>query len=136
MTHIKNELDDESREAMVNYRFERANETMKEAAVMSDNGFYNAAVSRLYYACFYATMALLLHDKIPAQTHSGARTMLGLHFVNTGKLSKEAGKTLTQLFERRQTGDYDDFAYCDKEEVDRYTLLAENFMSEVEVLLK
>jgi uncharacterized protein (UPF0332 family) len=33
---------------------------MKEARLMIDSGFLNAAVNRLYYACFYAVSAILL----------------------------------------------------------------------------
>lgn len=50
-------LDDESRKALVEYRLERAYATMQEAAVMTEKEFYNAAVNRLYYACYYATEA-------------------------------------------------------------------------------
>ena len=44
--------------------------------------------------------------------------MLGLHFVSKGLVPIEIGRILTTLFERRQTGDYDDFVLCDQSEVD------------------
>jgi uncharacterized protein (UPF0332 family) len=43
--------------------------------------------------------------------------MLGLHFVSKGLIPIEIGRILTTLFERRQTGDYDDFVLCDQSEV-------------------
>ena len=46
------------------YRLQRAHETMKEALVMSRESFYNAAVNRLYYACYYAAIALLIKNEI------------------------------------------------------------------------
>lgn len=55
----------------------------------------------MYYACFYAVIALLLKYDISTQTHQGARAMLGLHFVSKGVLSKENGKTFHDLFEKR-----------------------------------
>ena len=45
---MKQELDDESRVALVRYRIDRARETLKEADLLSENGYYNTAVSRLY----------------------------------------------------------------------------------------
>jgi len=57
---MKQELDNDSIDALVKYRLERANETVLEAETLIRNGFYNAAVNRLYYACYYAVTALLV----------------------------------------------------------------------------
>lgn len=109
------ELDEQSRTELVKYRISRAYDTLKEAALLSDNLYYNACVNRLYYACYYASVALLLKHKIPAQTHAGVKSMIGLHFVSKGLLPVTLGKTLSSLFEKRQSSDYDDFVLCDKE---------------------
>lgn len=50
---MKEALDDQSRVALIQYRIDRAYETMKEAALLAGEGYYNAALNRLYYACFY-----------------------------------------------------------------------------------
>jgi len=94
---MKQELDEESRSALINYRYQRAKDTIKEAELLSSNGFYNASVNRLYYACFYATEALLLKNRIQAQTHSGVKTMFGMHFVAKGIVPMSIGKTLSTL---------------------------------------
>ena len=57
---MKEILDKESKKALVAYRIQRAYETLREAEVMIRESFYNAAINRLYYACYYATVALLL----------------------------------------------------------------------------
>ena len=57
---MKDILDEESRKALLAYRMQRAYDTMKEAEVMIRETFYNAAINRMYYACYYATVALLL----------------------------------------------------------------------------
>ena len=121
-------LDDESRKALVEYRLERAYATMEEAAVMTEKEFYNAAVNRLYYACYYATEALLLKHKIEAKSHAGVKAMLGLHFVSKGLVPVSIGKILSTLFEKRQSGDYDDFIYCDKEMTDDLTIQAQTYI--------
>lgn len=36
--------------------------------------------------------ALLVKNKISAQTHNGVVGQLGMHFVKTGKLNKEDGR--------------------------------------------
>lgn len=58
---MKQELTPEHRIALIQYRFERAYQTLKEADYMRDGNFYNAAVNRLYYACFYAATGLLVN---------------------------------------------------------------------------
>lgn len=129
-------LDDDSRNALVEYRLERANKTMEEAALLEEKGYYNAAVNRLYYACYYATEALLLKNKIEAKSHSGVKAMLGLHFVSKGLISVSIGKILSTLYEKRQSGDYDDFIYCDKEMTDDLTVQARHYIESLTQLIK
>ena len=66
---MKEILDEESKNALINYRIQRAYETLKEAQVMMRESFYNAAVNRLYYACYYAAVSLLLKYDHQPQTH-------------------------------------------------------------------
>ena len=56
---MKEKMDENSKNALIAYRIQRAYETLKEAEVMKRENFYNAAINRLYYACYYATVALL-----------------------------------------------------------------------------
>ena len=128
---MKETLDEQSRKALVSYRLERADETMKEAEILAREQHYNAAANRLYYACYYAASALLVSNTISASTHAGVKTMLGMHFVSKGILSNELGKTFSRLFEIRHSGDYDDFVYCDKEMIDEYTPKAEEFIEAI-----
>ena len=133
---MKETLDEQSRISLIRYHLERADEAMEEAALLSERGHYNAAVNRLYYACFYAVQALLLKHHIAATTHAGVKSMLGLHFVSKGVISIEHGKTFNTLFEKRHSSDYEAFAYCDKTLVDDLTPLAEAFISQIKELLK
>lgn len=133
---MKETLDEQSRLELMRYRMERANETMEEVKILADNGHYNAAVNRLYYACFYATQALLLKHHIAATTHAGVKSMLGLHFVSKGIISFEHGKTFNTLFEKRHSSDYEDFSYCDKDLIDDLTPLAKAYISRIKELLE
>ena len=132
---MKDTLDEQSRQGLVRYRMQRADETMEEVSLLSEHGHYNAAVNRLYYACYYAAEALLLHNHISASTHAGVKSMLGLHFVSKGILSLAHGKTFNTLFEKRHSSDYEAFAYCDKELIDSLTPLAEAFIAKIKELL-
>lgn len=99
----------------IKYRFHRAEESFEEALILAKEERWNAVINRLYYACFYAVIALLLKNNIETQTHDGARTQFGLQFIKTGIIDKESGKLFSKLFDYRQKGDYGDlFDYDDE----------------------
>ena len=100
-----------------------------------ENKLWNTAVNRLYYACYYAVIALLIDKDIKAQTHSGVRQMFGLHFVKSGLIDKESGKFYTDIFDMRQTGDYDDYIDFRKEDVLDLIDPANELISKIEMLL-
>lgn len=104
-----------NREEYVNYRFHRAEESYEEALILTKEERWNAVINRLYYACFYAVIALLIKNNISTQTHDGARTQFGLIFVKTGIIDKESGKLFSKLFDYRQKGDYGDLFDYDEE---------------------
>lgn len=132
---MKTELTDDNYSELSKYRQERAHETLNEIPYLKEQGYYNTAVNRLYYACYYAAVALLTKNHITAGTHAGVKTMLGLHFVSKGLLSKESGRAFTNLFDSRQSGDYDDFVYSTKEEIDELYPKAQRFIEEIDKLL-
>lgn len=98
----------ESRDDYIKYRFHRAEESFDDALILMERVKWNSVVNRLYYACFYALIALLLKNNIETQTHDGVRTQFGLHFIKTGKIDKKYGKLFTKLFDLRQKVDYGD----------------------------
>src|ERR1039458_1912453 len=94
---------------LVQYRLANAKKTLREVDLLIQNRLWNIAVNRLYYACFYAVTALLLNNEINTKTHSGAMKMLGLHFVNKGIITDDAGSFYTKIFTMRYKGDYEDY---------------------------
>lgn len=132
---MKEELDETSRNALIQYRLQRAKETLAEVPFHQENGFYSTAINRMYYASFYAAQALLLSEKHEVATHQGVKQQLGLHFVVTGKLSRERGRFFSQIFEARHSNDYDDFIETTEEEVAEFYPKAQDFIAGVEELL-
>ena len=132
---MKTVLTDENYDALAAYRWDRALETLSEIPYLREQGYYNTAVNRLYYACYYAAVALLVQNRILAGTHLGVKTMIGMHFVSKGLITRESGRAFTNLYESRQRGDYDEFVYATKEEVDDLLPRARKFVDEVGFLL-
>lgn len=103
----------EQKTELVNYRITRAKETLSEVKFQVENGKWNTAINRLYYA----VIALLAANDINAKTHNGVRQMFGLHFVKAGIISEELADFYTDIFEMRHTGDYDDFITFEEDKV-------------------
>ena len=132
---MKEELDDETRKALVSYRMQRAKETLAEVPVLRDNGFLSTAINRLYYASFYAASAILVNEHHNVSTHQGVKQQLGLHFIVPGRISRELGKYFSQIFEARHSSDYDDFIATTFEDVDEYYPKACAFIEACETLI-
>ncbi len=97
----------EERKEYVKYRIESSHKTFEAAKVLAENGFWNSVVNRLYYSIFYAVNALLVFNEIQTKSHSSTKSQFSLHFVKTGKFDKKYGKLLSELFDWRQKGDYE-----------------------------
>jgi len=128
-------MNPQERLELVEYRINKAKETLKEVDVLIENKFWSTSVNRLYYTCYYAVIALLVKKEIKAQTHAGARQMFGLHFVKTGLIDRELGKFYSDIFDKRQTGDYDDFITFTEMEIKSLLPPAKKLICEIEKLL-
>jgi len=121
-------IDKDKKDAIVAYRLENAQKTLNEIPIHIQNELWSTAINRTYYACYYAVSALLIKSGIEAQTHSGVRRMLALHFTKTEKLSVEWNKFYSILFENRQTSDYADFISFERETVEKFYIKAITFI--------
>ena len=120
---------------LIKYRLLRAQDTLDDAHILAEKNKWNSAINRLYYACYYAVMALLLDSDLKPTTHNGAKSQFSEHFVSTNKISKELGKIYSQLFTWRQKGDYDDLFDFDSEKVMPYFKPVEELLKTIENLL-
>lgn len=128
-------MNQQQRKRLVEYRISKARETLADIEILVQNKMWNLAVNRLYYACFYAVTALLANADVFTKTHTGARQMLWLHFVKDGKISNASSIFYSEIFSKRQTGDYEDF--IDFEEDDVIVLInpARELINEIESIL-
>lgn len=94
-----------------------------------------SAVSRFYYAVFYATEAVLYSKELQAKSHKGAIMLFNQHFIKTKVLEKELGVTLATLFAQRQATDYDIFIEIDPKEALEIGEKAKAFIDKVKGFL-
>lgn len=128
-------LSTEEISAIIFYRKQRSYAALQEANDAIKDAHWNLAIQRLYYAVYYMASALLMKNKIPAQTYNGVVGQIGLHFVTTGKLSKENGRLYSRLLQSRITGDYNDFFDFTEEEVCSFVQPTRGLVKSLEELI-
>lgn len=103
---------------LLRYRMNQAYETLHEADLLRESGTLRGAINRIYYAMFYAVLALLATKQLGTSKQSGAISLFDREFVKTGIFSKEFSKALHLAFDRRQMHDYGEVTELDAEMVD------------------
>lgn len=126
----------ENRQDYIDYRFRRAEESFEDALIMVESERWNTAMNRLYYACFYAVIALLLQKNVTKKSHDGARRQFGLLVVKEGLVEKRLGKLYTKLFDSRQMGDYGDLFDFDEETIIPLVSQVREFLDRIKTLLQ
>lgn len=121
--------------ALIEYRMERARETLGEARIMFDAGRINTYVNRLYYACFYAVSALLLMRNFSTSKHGYLRSLMHREFVKTGLIPKDLSRHFNVLFDSRLEGDYADFIRFKAEDVAGWLDKTQKFVDHIESLI-
>ncbi|MCD8388345.1 MAG: HEPN domain-containing protein [Bacteroidales bacterium] len=116
---------------LIHYRLSRSEEVLDDAKSMIDKGSQISAVNRLYYACFYAALGLLLTDGHSPKSHDGVITLLGQRYILTGIIPKELGKHYSLLYKERISGDYDEFAEYSPEILERFYQNSQAFIKAI-----
>ncbi len=127
---------DEDIQALIDYRLQRATETLAEARLMQSARHWNTCANRLYYAAFYAVSALLVKDGHTASKHSGVKALFNRHYVKSGIVEKDKGRLYNRLFDLRQEGDYIDFVTLDAETVEPLVEETSGFIETIRSLLQ
>jgi uncharacterized protein (UPF0332 family) len=71
-----------------------------------DNGRLRAASNRVYYAMFYAAVALLATRDLSSSRHSGVIGLFYEHFVKSGTFPRELSHHLGRALDMRTDTDY------------------------------
>lgn len=126
----------ENRKALIEYRLTQARDSIREADVLDQSGMSRRSVmNRLYYAMFYAVLALLQEKEMGTSKHSGAIALFDREFVKTGTFPKEMSKALHRAFELRQKGDYMEETEVTADDVAEIRPVAEQFVESAERFL-
>ena len=113
----------------------RGDECLAEAQYLVEGGFFNAAVSRAYYAAYHWAQALLMLKGLEPKTHRGVIQLLHLHYVETETLSAAAAAALGQLETYRELSDYNAKAAFDRDRASAEVAQARAFIDACRPLL-
>jgi len=119
-------------QSLIEYRLKEAEESIKEARVLQKEGMSNRAImNRLYYAMFYAVLALLQERQLGTSKHSGVISLFDREFVKKGVFDKELSRTLHRAFELRQRGDYMEEVEVTEEDIEEMFPRVINFVERI-----
>lgn len=129
----------EETKALAQARINAAKRLLHEVEINIQYEFYNSAMSRMYYACFYATLGALAtkgYDQL--KTHEGVIRMLNKEFINTKILDRKYTLFMSRLYDCRAEADYDAFENYTREDVEEflpdaheYVNLLDNYITSV-----
>lgn len=125
-----------NRQDYISYKLQKAAQALKEARLLIDNKMPDTAVSRMYYASFYAVNALLVSYDFNPKTHSGVKSIFNKEFILTHKLQERFSDFYTFLMAKRFEADYDDFVFINEKTVEKLLTETTEFVQAVVVLVK
>ncbi len=111
---------------------EQAEQALKDANLLWHTGrSHRAAISRAYYAIFYASQSILETKQLVASSHKAQISLFGEHFIKPGIFPKKLGKMFGTFFSLRQNSDYDLLAEIQDDEVEEALKDAQEFVREI-----
>ena len=115
---------------------EKSRRYLRSAELLVQDGDYDSAVSRSYYAMFYSAEAALLKRGMAFSSHKAVISAFGRHFVKPGILEKRLGRDLNVAFDERQVGDYESNFSISEDNARRALERAAGFVGRVAEWLK
>ena len=94
-------MEPKTKKDLINYRRERAFETIKEVELLISKNMFFAAMNRIYYGMFYIINALSILDNFSTSRHTQLISYFNKNYLKTNKINREIGKYFGKAFEKR-----------------------------------
>jgi len=85
----------------------KARSDIQAANLLHQHGLYRHSISCSYYAVFHAIKAILEAGEIGASSHGQVLGFFNKHYVHTGEINSYPSQVAYDLFEKRNTLEYD-----------------------------
>ncbi|MEM6434648.1 MAG: HEPN domain-containing protein [Cyanobacteria bacterium P01_D01_bin.115] len=110
------------------FLFQKAQRSLAAAQQLMQQGFYDFAVSRAYYAMFYVAEALLDHEGLSFSSHAAVISAFGQTFAKAGKLPSEFHRQLIDAQAQRTRADYDPNPELSEEDAETLIMHGQAFL--------
>ena len=128
-------MKDDEKNALIEHRIARAMDTIEEVSFLIKNKKFLLAVNRIYYGMFYILSALSLKYDFSTSKHQQLIGWFNKEFISIGEIDRKYGRILHNAYNNRSTGDYDDFAEFDEEDVKKSFDEMKDFIRTIRALL-
>lgn len=128
-------MQDDRRNDLCKYRIQNALESLEVAEDCFGKSHYKDAINRSYYAAFYAIKAVLALEERDFKRHKDVVAYFNKTYVATDVFTKEIGRKIARLQQKREKSDYDDFYIASKEETIEQLEYAKTVICEIEKYL-
>jgi len=128
-------MKDDEKNALIEHRIARATDTIEEVSFLIKNKKFLLSVNRIYYGMFYILSALSLKYDFSTSKHQQLIGWFNKEFISTGEIDRKYGRILHNAYNNRSTGDYDDFAEFDEEDVKKSFDEMKDFIRTIRALL-
>jgi uncharacterized protein (UPF0332 family) len=85
---------------------DKAKDSLDAARLLADQGYFDFAASRTYYAMFYTAEALLLARGLSFSSHAAVIANYGKEYSKTKEMDRKFHKYLIAVQDLRSQGDY------------------------------
>jgi len=125
----------EEKNALIEHRISKAIAAIDDVDFLISNKKFILAVNRIYYGMFYILSALSLKYDFSTSKHQQLIGWFNKEFIATRKVDPKYGKIIHNAYSNRSTGDYDDFAEFEVDEVKNSLDEMKDFIKTIRALL-
>ena len=129
-------MDKEKQGEYVRLRMNLAKEKVKASRILADSGNYRDAISRAYYAIYYAAKAFLLYHGQDPYSHKGVSVLFHKFCATHKKPDASFAKMLSVLQEARLEADYKEKVRLTQKDAQEAIDMAQSFLKEIRSLIK
>ena len=124
------------RKKFVSRRLKLAERKLKVSKLLLRHREYRDAISRAYYAMFYAAKAYLLAHGHDPSSHHGVKVLFHQLCSKGGELEPALAKMLTVVQEERIEAEYDEMSQFGLHDAKQAVNFAEEFIRKIKRLLR
>lgn len=121
---------------LVRFKLVQARDSLEQAkSLLAANMDMDLVGNNVFYAMYYAVLALLLKRKVPPATQSVTLSLFEREFVQSGAFDWRFSEAIRRAFELRKTCSGEGRPVVDRKDIEDLLPVAEDFVRKAEELI-